>query len=47
MASDVFITMESQTNLEYLLNGTHEEVSITNRLGITPDVARGVRLLLD
>ena len=47
MASDVFITMESQTNLEYLLNGTHEEVSIKNRLGITPDVARGVRLLLD
>jgi hypothetical protein len=47
MASDVFITMEPQTNLEHLLNGTHEEVSITNRLEITPDVARGVRLLLD
>ena len=47
MASDVFIAMECQINLEHLLTGSHEQVSITNLLRITPDVVRGVRLLLD
>jgi hypothetical protein len=46
MASDVFITMEPQSNLEHLLDGSHEEVSITNLFEITPDVVCGVRLLL-
>ena len=47
MASDVFITMEPQINLEHLLAGSHEQVNSTNLLVITPDVVCDVRLLLD
>ncbi len=47
MASDVFITMEPQINLEYLLAGGHEEVSTTNSFATTTDIVCDVRLLLD
>lgn len=47
MASDVFIAMEYQINLEHLLAGSREQVSCTNILGITTDAACDVRLLLD
>jgi hypothetical protein len=47
MASDVFITMEPQMNLEYLLAGSQEEVGTTNSFAITTDVVCGVRLLID
>ena len=47
MASDVFIAMESNINLEHLLAGSREQVSIMNLLRIMPDEACGIRWLLD